>query len=278
MKPIPAFSLMFALLSIAAMAPVASAQQGVDLARAAAAELAKELGDKEQATYEEAARSYFDWGAIIRPDGKVLSVREGSVAATMGLRENDQVEGINALQVSGDSLGEVLQYLASLEHGSQLTVQIKRSGEDLQLTGQVLATVVPGWRLHIELPRRDHVAGVTASSSACGRLSVFLQPSIIDHYPARIISINGEPLKSLSPNLVLPVGEHIIGLVELIDNRQVSRSGAIDQVKLLSVVVEADKKYHLGSHFVRSKRYERANQNYWEPVVWKVTEQSCSLD
>lgn len=278
MKPLLTSHLVVSLLAFGLVVPSATAQQGVDLARAAAAELAKELGDKEQATFEEAARSYFDWGAIIRPDGKVLSVRDGSVAASMGLQVDDQVLRINELAVRGDSLGEVLQYLAGLEHGSELTAQIQRNGESIALSGQVLATVVPGWRLHIELPRRDQVAGVSTSSSACGRVSVFLQPSVIDHYPARIISVNGEPYKSLSPNLVLPVGEHIIGLVELIDDRQLNRSGAIDHVKLLSVVVEADKKYHLGAHFVRSKRYQRANQEYWEPVVWKVTEQTCTLD
>lgn len=280
MKPLSLAHLSIAALTglLTVASPLAVAQQGVELARAAAAELAKELGGQEQITYEEPARSYFDWGAIIRPDGKVLSVREGSVAASMDVRVDDQIERINAFTVSGDSLGEVLQYLAGLEHGSQLTARVKRSGESIELNGQVLATVVPGWRLHIELPRRDSVAGMTASSSACGRLSVFLQPSTIDHYPARIISINGEPYKSLSSNIVLPVGEHIIGMVELINNRQLNRGGNIDRVKLLSVVVEADKKYHLGSHFVSSKRYERTNQNYWEPVVWKVTEQSCSLD
>lgn len=278
MKLLLSTNFVVSLLALVAITPATSAQQGVDLARAAAAELAKEMGDKEQVTVEEAARSYFDWGAIIRPDGTVLSVREGSVAATMGLRTNDQVIRLNSLDITGDSLGDVLQYLAGLEHGSQLTAAIKRGGEGLELNGQVLATVVPGWRLHIELPRRDYVAGMSSNSSECGRVSVFLQPSLTDHYRARIINVNGEPYKSLSPNLVLPVGEHIIGLVDLIDNRRLNRGGNIDQVKLLSVVVEANKKYHLGSHFVSSKRYERVNQNYWEPVVWKVTEQSCSLD
>lgn len=266
------------LIALLLISSQAAAQQGIDLARAAATELAKELGDQELASFEEAARSYFDWGAIIRPDGKVLSVRAGSVAASMGLQINDQVIAINDRELTGDSLAEVLTYLAGLDHASQITATIERAGQSQQLSGQVLATVVPGWRLQIELPRRDSIAGITPNTDDCGRLSVFLQPNLNDHYPVRIHSINGELYKSLNPNLVLPVGEHIIGVIELINHAGLKRSSSVAREKLLSVVIEANKKYHLGAHFIDSQRYERVNQNYWEPVVWKVTEQSCVVD
>jgi hypothetical protein len=270
-------SIIASLLALAIASPAVMAQQGVDLARAAATELAKELGDQEQASYEEAARSYFDWGAIIRPNGDVLSVREGSVAATMGLRVDDKVTQLNQFELTGTSLAEVLQYLTGLPHGSELTAAVERDDEILQLRGQVLATVVPGWRLHIELPRGDMQVGNVADADGCGRLSVFLQPHLIDYYPAQITSINGEDYKSLNPNVVLPVGEHVIGVVELINDRNSLRGRLLPREKLISVVVEADKKYHLGAHYIRENRYQKLKQEWWEPVVWKVTEHACSL-
>ncbi|CAI8156074.1 MAG: Uncharacterised protein [Pseudidiomarina mangrovi] len=278
MKQLSRLAQLLPLLSIALISSSAVAQQGVDLARAAATELAKELGDQEQVTYQEAARSYFDWGAIIRPSGEVLSVREGSVAATMGLQVNDQVTHINQFTLTGNSVGEVLQYLAGLPHASELTAKVKRDGETITLSGQVLATVVPGWRLHIELPRRDIQVGNLSSSQGCGRLSVFLAPNLTDYYPAQITSINGENYQSLNPNVVLPVGEHVIGVSELIDGSRALRGRMLRQEKLISVVIEANQKYHLGAHYISENRYQRLQQGWWEPAVWKVTEHSCSLN
>jgi hypothetical protein len=277
MKPSAIAQLITAVVACSLFSSLAMAQQGIDLARAAAAELAKELGGQEHVSYEEPARSYFDWGAIMRPDGRVLSVRQGSVAAAMGLLVDDQVTQVNQLELRGKSLTEVLQYLSSLEHGSSLTTTVNRAGNSQQFTATVLATVIPGWRMEIELPRQDLIAAASASSADCGRLSVFFQPKPVDHYSARIKTINGESNKSLNPNVILPVGEHVLGVVELINDPRLRRTNHVAREKELTVVIEAKTTYHMGPHFISSQRYQRVNQNYWEPVIWKVSEQSCSL-
>lgn len=252
-------------------------QYARDLARAAATELAKEMGSQDTAVYQEAARSYFDWGVIIRPDGTILSVRDGSVAEVMGVQVGDDLQQVDELQLNNANLAELLEYVQGLAHDSEFQATVERNGERLRLTGQAQTTVVPGWRLEIELPRDEQVKAV-AGSTECGRISVFNRPSIRDHHPALINSIDGERYTSLNPTVILSAGEHRIGVHELIADPSLRRSRGLDREKPLTLLIEPNKKYHLAAHYIREKRYDRVEQGYWQPVVWKVTEQNCRLD
>lgn len=247
-------------------------------ARAAAIAASKAFGAQEQVVIEEPARSYIDWGAILQPNGTVVTVRANSVAAAMGLQKNDQLTHINGNAINERELASTLEMIAGLEHGETFTVTVKRQADVVELSGVAQATVIPGWRLEVN----NSIAETTvnnAESSACGRVSVFFTPpETRDFYPAFINSIDGDNVRVRNPNFKLNVGEHVIGVHELIADRSVRRSSGIDPEKQLKITIEANKTYYIAAHFIREKRLSRQNAEYWEPVVWKVTDSNCTLE
>ncbi|HET8816484.1 MAG TPA: PDZ domain-containing protein [Pseudidiomarina sp.] len=246
-----------------------------EMARAAAVEAAKAGGKNDSVVLEEPARSYFEWGAIVRPDGEVLSVRPGTVAADMGVQVGDELTHINHVSVIDESLQNILQMFDELEHGSTFSVTVLRDGDSQTLESIVRATVVPGWRLEVDSTFEETAVAIQ-NASACGRVSIFMQPpSTRDYYPAFINTINGDDMRIQNPIIKLGVGEHVIGLHEKISDPSVRRSRSLQPEKLMRLVVEPNKKYHLAAHFITEKRNDIINAGYWEPIVWKVTEHSC---
>lgn len=253
-------------------------QEAREHARAAAIAASKAFGAQEQVLIEEPARSYIDWGAIIQPNGTVVSVRANSVAATMGIQKGDQLTHVNGNAINQRELASTLEVFERLEHGEAFTVTVERNSEKLELAGVAQATVIPGWRLEVN----NSVAETTvngAESSACGRVSVFFTPpETRDFYPAFVNSIDGDNVRVRNPNFKLSVGEHVIGVHELIADRSLRRSSSLDAEKQLTITIEANKTYYIAAHFIREKRFSRQDAEYWEPVVWKVTDSNCTLD
>ncbi|RUO40824.1 hypothetical protein CWE22_01095 [Pseudidiomarina aestuarii] len=264
-----------ALVVTAAQAVEPQEDRAREMARSAAVEAAKSGGKNDTVVLEEPARSYFEWGAIVRPDGEILSVRPGTVAADMGVEAGDHLTHINGTSVERESLQTILQMFDDLEHGRTFNITIERDDKSLTLESIVRATVVPGWRLEVD-STFEETAHAIQNATACGRVSIFLQPPVTrDYYPAFINTINGEDTRIKNPVIKLGVGEHIIGLHEKIGDPRATRSPSLRTEKLLRLVVEPNKKYHLAAHFIADKRYDRVNAGYWEPIVWKVTEHSC---
>lgn len=283
MKPIK-ISMLTSALSVALLTTIAvnavpwQEQDARENARAAAIAASKAFGSEQKVVLEEPARSYVDWGAILQPNGKILSVRENSVASTMGVEVGDRLTHINGVAINQGELATTLETFERLEHGETFTVNITRNNQSLELTGTALATVIPGWRLEVVNQVEEHAVG-QSSNKNCGRLTVFFTPpETADLYPAFVNTIDGENVRVRNPNFKLAVGRHQIGLHELIDNPSIRRGQAIDAEKIIEIDVEPNKKYHLAAHFIREKRFERRDAGYWEPVVWRVTEQTCTLD
>ncbi|KFZ32095.1 hypothetical protein IDSA_05335 [Pseudidiomarina salinarum] len=248
------------------------------LARAAAVEAAKASGKEDKVSYEEPARSYFNWGGIVRPDGKIVSVRDGSVAASMGVQPGDELLKVNGNPVSGNSLKEMLAPFDNLQHGDSFTVTVGRDGTEHQFSGEAKATVIPGWRLEVDVAMEEQQVGTT-EGEGCGRISVFFTPPVTrDYYPAFIDSVDGETVRVQNPNLVVSAGEHTIGVHELIEDPSVRRRKSLATEKEFQLTVEPDTTYYIAAHFIREKRFDRVNQGYWEPIVWKVTEQECTVE
>ncbi|MDX1706415.1 PDZ domain-containing protein [Pseudidiomarina sp.] len=269
---------MSSALMMTSMQASAQQDQARELARAAAVEAAKASGKKDKVSYEEPARSYFNWGGIVRPDGEIVSVRAGSVAANMGIQPGDKLLKVNGNKVAGNSLNEMLAPLDSLQHGEAFTVTVERAGSERQFAGEAKATVIPGWRLEVDVAMDEQQVG-TIDSEGCGRVSVFFTPPVTrDYYPAFINSVDGESVRVRNPNVVLSAGEHTIGVHELIDDRSVRRSQSLDKEKELQLTVEPNTTYYIAAHFIREQRFDRINQGYWEPIVWKVTEQECTVE
>ncbi|CAB0150269.1 hypothetical protein PSI9734_00823 [Pseudidiomarina piscicola] len=268
-----------ALLVLAlAIVPTTQAQeqQAREHARAAAVAAAKADGKAESVTLEEPTRSYFDWGAILNPSGKVMSVRNDSVAAKMGLMVNDRVLKIDQLEVDNRSLEEAISYLEGLEHGRTFITMVRRKGETQRLSGQVRATVIPGWRLEVDVAQ---AIVDKAAPGSCGRVSVFVTPpQTRDLYPAYFVRIDEDNVLTRRPIVKLSPGKHTIEVHELIDDPWVRRSRSVNHPKTVEVDVVANTTYYIAARFIRDKRLSTVREEYWEPVVWRETEQECDAN
>jgi hypothetical protein len=273
----------FLITSVLCASVVAQEQQARDYARAAAIAASKAQGSKQQVILEEPARSYFEWGAIMNDKAEVVSVRKGSVAAAMTLQVGDVIQHINQQPVDPQNLDKALTTLASLEHNQAFSVGVLRQKQALELNGVARATVIPGWRLEVNntLEEGSHTGLMTTKSNdkACGRISVFFTPPVTaDLYPAFINTIDGDNVRIKNPSFKLALNKYQIGIHELIDEPSLRRGGGSAPEKVLELTIEPNKTYHIAAKFIRDKRYQRFNDGYWEPVVWKVTDQTCQLD
>ena len=257
-------------------------QQARDYARAAAIAASKAQGSQQQVVLEEPARSYFEWGAILNKQAEVVSVREGSIAAEMQLKVGDVIQHINNQPVDPQQLDDALTTLASLEHNQPFSVGVKRGEQTHELNGTVRATVIPWWRLEVVNTLEEATQNSESTvnmNNACGRISVFFTPPVTaDLYPAFINSIDGDNVRIKNPSFKLAANNYKVGVHELIDEPSLRRGGGSAPEKILELTIEPNKTYHIGAKFIREKRYQRFDAGYWEPVVWKVTDQSCQLD
>ncbi|WP_417689595.1 PDZ domain-containing protein [Pseudidiomarina sp.] len=266
-------SLTLALVSVAVPAQENEAREN---ARAAAIAAAKAAGKETTVSMEEPARSYFDWGAVIHPSGEIMSVRSGSVAAAMGLRTGDRLLQVDELKFSGQALTDIIAYLEGLEHGSEVTAVVARGEQTQTLAGTVVATVIPGWRLEVDVGNEQ---ASIADSKACGRISVFATPpQTRDLYPAYFAEIDGENPPPRRSIIKLSPGTHVIELHELISDPWVRRKKGIQQAKAIEIDIKADTTYYLAAKFVREKRLSTFKEEYWEPVVWREIKQECEGD
>lgn len=266
-------SLTLALVTITAHAQEGEAREN---ARAAAIAAAKAAGNDTTVNMEEPARSYFDWGVVIHPSGEIMSVREGSVAATMGVRAGDRLLQVDDIKFSSQALADIVAYLEGLEHGRDLTAIVARGEQTQTLTGTVVATVIPGWRLEVDVGNEQVDI---ADSDACGRISVFATPpQTRDLFPAYFSEIDGENAPPRRSIIKLSPGKHVIELHELIQDPWVRRKKGLQQAKAIEVDIKADTTYYLAAKFIREKRLSTFKEEYWEPVVWRETQQACEGD
>lgn len=262
----------------AAVLPQQHEQDAREQARAAAIAASKAFGTQEQVTLEEPSRSYFDWGAILQPNGEVVSVRNDSVAAEMGIQTGDQLTHVDGTAIDTNNLGNTLALFEPIAHGQHFTVRVDRSGQVLELTGTAQATVIPGWKLEVTTDVTESPL-TSADTNSCGRISVFQTPPFTrDLHPAFINTVDGENIRLRNPSFKVAAQQHRIGVHELISDRSLRRSNTMEKEKYLTIEVEPNKTYHIAAHFIRQNRYDRFDGGYWEPVIWKVTEQSCKLD
>lgn len=263
-------------LALSSVPLAAQEDQAREHARAAAVAAAKAYGKDPAVSMEEPARSYFDWGAVIHPNGEIMSVRAGSVAATMGVETGDRLLQVDEQKFSAQNLADIVAYLESLEHGHELVVIVARDAQTKTLAGDVVATVIPGWRLEVDVANEQVDI---ADSNACGRISVFATPpQTRDLYPAYFSEIDGENAPPRRSIIKLSPGKHIIELHELIADQWVRRKKGLQEAKPIEIDIKANTTYYLAAKFIREKRLSTFNEEYWEPVVWREIEQQCEGD
>lgn len=269
-------SLLGVALAVASVTSSAQEQEARENARAAAIAAAKAHGKEPMVSLEEPARSYFDWGAVIHPSGEILSVRDGSVAASMGVRVGDRLLKVDELNFSARDLADIVAYLEGLEHGSDIVAVVARGTQTKTLAGTVVATVIPGWRLEVDMGNEQVDI---SDSNACGRISVFATPpQARDLYPAYFAEIDGENPPPRRSIIKLSPGKHVIELHELISDPWVRRKRGLQEAKAIEIDIKADTTYYLAAKFIREKRLNTFREEYWEPVVWREIKQECEGD
>lgn len=115
---------------------------------------------------------------------------------------------------------------------------------------------------------------VEATVKSCGEIVTYNKPPQTKSiYHAWINTIDGETVSTKAKRFVLTPGVHKIKLVEnIVDPRFTRRRGEMMNAKVFELNVEPGKKYALGAQYVRKNRNKLKTGEYWEPVVWKVSE------
>jgi len=122
---------------------------------------------------------------------------------------------------------------------------------------------------------------VTAQSKAneCGTIVLYEKPPRTKNiYHAVINTIDDQVVSPKAMRFALSPGKHTIKVIENIqDNSLTRRRGEMKNYKLITFEVKANEKYSLGAKFHRNKRSKLKTGEYWDPIVWKSSEKSCSL-
>ena len=114
--------------------------------------------------------------------------------------------------------------------------------------------------------------------NACGEITLHSRPpKTKDIYFAWINQIDGETVSTKSKRFSLTPGTHRIKIYENIqDPRFTRRRGEMMNAKYIDFKVEENMKYSLGAKYIRKNSSKLKTGEYWEPIVWKTIESTCS--
>ena len=113
--------------------------------------------------------------------------------------------------------------------------------------------------------------------AACGTVSSYLAPdNSAQLYRVVVTHLDGVPVIS-RPNYSLSVGKHEFTVAELINAPELKVSLAARKVKVLTVDVSADQRYHIAAQFNTDRIYIGSNQGYWQPIVWQTESHECEI-
>ncbi|WP_350431441.1 hypothetical protein ABIS04_13820 [Shewanella sp. H8] len=111
----------------------------------------------------------------------------------------------------------------------------------------------------------------------CGTVSSYLDPdNSANLYRVVVTHLDGVPVIS-RPNYQLLPGEHEFTVAELINSPALKVSLSARKVKVFSIKVKAEQRYHIAAQFNTDKIYIGQNQGYWQPVVWQTESHQCEM-
>lgn len=214
-------------------------------------------------------------GLVLNEKGTVLLVTPYSEAAKLGLISGDQIKTLTV-----DGIVQELSKPVKLSDGQELSASIERNKEQVTLNRTVSGLNDLAWSLKISSESDvETISAEELDPSACGQVSVFVIPPVAkDYYPVFINSIDKKNIISSRKIVRLKPGKHLIKVNELIDTKGLTiRRPNFVKGKFLEIEVEANKSYHLAAEFDRTKRFKTHGEEYWKPIVWKVTDKKCEL-
>lgn len=234
---------------------------------------------------EEPARNYYHFGAVMDRKHKILAVTPGSDAERAGVKEGDKVLQINNAALDSTTLEDVLALLNDFEEGKPFNVWVNRAGKAINLQSTVTRRTIPAWRLVIN-PVQSADGPQSAQTGGCGFISVFYTPPRSKElFPTAIRAAGDVDFRierSRRTDVVkVDTGSQDIELAEQIYLPRVrwSRSDLWERKKqhtqVLTLNVEPNKVYHLASRYIENPDERTDPAQYWQPVVWKVTDRQC---
>ncbi len=121
-------------------------------------------------------------------------------------------------------------------------------------------------------------ASVEYDESACGRVSVFRRPPVNErYYRSAIVEVNDNNVDTKKTTHQLPPGKNTIKVYPFAGSYGGGGGRVRFRGKDLEIDVKPNMTYHIGAKFNSEKRYRTRDQEDWDPVVWRVTQQSCEL-
>jgi hypothetical protein len=234
---------------------------------------------------EEPTRNYYHFGAVMDRQHKILAVTPDSDAERAGVQVGDKLLQINDATLDSTSLEDVLALLNDFEEGKPFNVWVNRAGKAIKLQSTVSRRTIPAWRLVINPAHQSEpVSQVTAAG--CGFVSVFYTPPRSKElYPTAIRAAGDVDFRDeryrRTDVVKVDSGLQDIELAEQIYLPRVrwSRSDLWERRKQLTQVltlnVEPNKVYHLASQYIENPEKRTDPAQYWQPVVWKVTDRQC---
>ncbi|MDT0580961.1 PDZ domain-containing protein [Brumicola blandensis] len=230
-------------------------------------------------------------GLVLEPNDnkglKVLSISPGSFAEHLKIQQGDHIVSINEVGLKMEGGREVLNELQDITPGDSITLGLERKGERLEITSVVNGEYLPAFRLEVgqaelskELDGSSLSNELELSEDACGTVSVLFRPPETKRLYSLIIThINDRKVLSSKAKYRLAPGKYTLRVQEQIDDPLLKRRRVVSQrPKLLEVEVKANQTYYLAAKFITEKRLRPQTNEFWEPVVWKVKEDSaCKL-
>lgn len=217
-------------------------------------------------------------GAVLDVKDTVVVISPESNAKSLGLRVGDTIK---QLLINGKPANFKKGF--RLESENLLEAVVIRDSKKVSLTSNVSTSLLPAWKLKLFNDTNSSDNQLTplieTSSGECGRVSVFFNPPETKRiYPSFIAKIDDKNWLRERQTIRLKPGKHKVYTHELIPARELRRRKfSMNKPKLLEINVEPNKTYYLGAQFIGENRYKQKNAEYWEPVVWKVTDKNCKL-
>jgi hypothetical protein len=224
---------------------------------------------------------------------RVLGATPGSTAEQLGVRAGDVLVAVNGRSLrdlGADDRGRALAAstlrsdIESLPDGASLQLDIVRSGTHLALNGPIQAVSLPAVRLALgaAMPAAsDQAANGSTNANACGRISVQdLAPRQQSLYGALLLTIDGNtPGPHTVKKFRVTPGVHELEVAERIPTSAMGMGEIAamrsNTLKKLTVTVEPNTTVLVAARFNHDNATRLKDGAYWDPVAWKVVQESC---
>lgn len=212
-----------------------------------------------------------NFGVVIEPEvNTVLSVTPHSNAEALGLKAGDVIQQLSVDGVVVKNLADGL----TLKSGSAIEAQVKRGNVITSFNTIAQSKLIPAWSLKVS---SNKLVQNEPELTGCGYLSVFFTPPGTKYqYSAKVFEVDGETGFHFRDTIKLPSGAHSIKVHEYIPDGLMSRhKPGIENAKTLELIIEPNKTYHIAAQFDPKKRLKVVDEDYWKPIVWKVSDSKC---